>query len=140
MKGFVPMGKIITRKEYREKVRDRLKQEHKTVVLCHGVFDLIHPGHIVHFEQAKEMGDVLVVSVTSEKYVRKGPERPYFNDELRMKFLASIEVVDYVMLSEGYTVEDIVEAEEPDNYVKGEEYKKPKEDITGNISEEQEEY
>ena len=132
------MGKIVTKEEYREKVKDRLKQEQKKVVLCHGVFDLIHPGHIIHFEQAKSMGDVLVVSVTSEKYVRKGPGRPYFNDELRMKFLEAIAYIDYVMLSDGYTVDDIVEVVEPDIYVKGEEYKKPKDDITGKISEEQE--
>ena len=132
------MGKIVTKVEYKEKIKDKLKQEHKTVALCHGVFDLIHPGHIIHFEQAKSMGDVLVVSVTSEKYVRKGPGRPYFNDEMRMRFLEAIECIDYVMLSEGYTVDDIVEAVEPDIYVKGEEYKKPKDDITGKISEEQE--
>ncbi|MCI9401935.1 MAG: adenylyltransferase/cytidyltransferase family protein [Lachnospiraceae bacterium] len=131
------MGKIITKEEYKEKMKDKLKQENKKVVLCHGVFDLIHPGHIIHFEQAKGMGDILVVSITSEKYVRKGPGRPYFNNELRMKFLEAIEYIDYVMLSEGYTVDDIVEAVEPDIYVKGEEYKKPKEDITGKITEEQ---
>ena len=132
------MGRIVTREEYRKEIKDKLKKEHKTVALCHGVFDLIHPGHIIHFEQAKDMGDVLVVSVTSEKYVRKGPGRPYFNDEMRMKFLEAIECIDYVMLSEGYTVDDIVEAVEPDIYVKGEEYKKAKDDITGKISEEQE--
>ncbi len=132
------MGRIVTKEEYREKIKGKLRQENKKVVLCHGVFDLIHPGHIIHFEQARGMGDVLVVSITSEKYVRKGPGRPYFNDEMRMKFLEAIEYVDYVMLSEGYTVDDIVETVEPDIYVKGEEYKRPKNDITGKISEEQE--
>ncbi len=131
------MGKIVTKKEYKEKIKEQLKSESKKVVLCHGVFDLIHPGHIIHFEQAKRMGDVLVVSVTSEKFVRKGPGRPYFNDEMRMKFLEAIEYIDYVMLSEGYTVDDIIEAVEPDIYVKGEEYKKAKDDITGKITEEQ---
>lgn len=131
------MGKIITKNEYKANVKDLLKAQKKKVILCHGVFDLIHPGHIIHFEQAKAMGDVLVVSITSEKFVRKGPGRPYFNDEMRMKFLESIEYIDYVLLSESYTVDDIVEAVEPDLYVKGEEYKKAKEDITGKISEEQ---
>ena len=132
------MGKIVTKAEYKEKIKNKLKQEHRIVVLCHGVFDLIHPGHIIHFEQAKNMGNILVVSVTSEKYVRKGPGRPYFSDELRLKFLEAIEYIDYVMVSEGYTVDDIVEAVEPDIYVKGEEYKEPKADITGKIIEEQE--
>lgn len=131
------MGKIITKSEYSKSIKEQLKQEKKRVVLCHGVFDLIHPGHIIHFEQAKKMGDVLVVSITSEKFVRKGPGRPYFNDEMRMKFLEAIEYIDYVMLSEGYTVDDIIEAVEPDIYVKGEEYRQPKDDITGKITEEQ---
>ena len=47
------MGRIVTREEYREKIKQKLKQENKKVVLCHGVFDLVHPGHIIHFEQAK---------------------------------------------------------------------------------------
>lgn len=130
------MGKIVTKSEFKI-IREQLKTEGKKIALCHGVFDLVHPGHIVHFEQAKKMGDVLVVSITSEKYVRKGPGRPYFNDEMRMKFLEAIEHIDYVMLSEGYTVDDIVEAVEPDIYVKGEEYKSAKDDITGKIVEEQ---
>lgn len=132
------MGRIVTKEEYKGQIKQKLKQENKTVVLCHGVFDLVHPGHIIHFEQAKNMGDVLVVSITSEKYVRKGPGRPYFSDDMRMKFLEAIEYIDYVMLSEGYTVDDIVEAVEPDIYVKGEEYRRPQDDITGKISEEQE--
>lgn len=130
------MEKIVTKSEFKL-IREQLRTEGKKVVLCHGVFDLIHPGHIIHFEQAKKMGDVLVVSITSEKFVRKGPGRPYFNDEMRMKFLEAIEHIDYVMLSEGYTVDDIVEVVEPDIYVKGEEYKRAKDDITGKITEEQ---
>lgn len=131
------MGKIVTKNEFKI-IREQLKAEGKKITLCHGVFDLIHPGHIIHFKQAKEMGDVLVVSITSEKFVRKGPGRLYFNDEMRMKFLEAIEHIDYVMLSEGYTVDDIIEVVEPDIYVKGEEYKKAKDDITGKITEEQE--
>lgn len=131
------MGKIVTKEEYAATIKEKLKAEGRKVVLCHGVFDLVHPGHVIHFEQAKEMGDVLVVSITAEKYVRKGPGRPYFNDDMRMKFLTAIEYIDYVMLSEGYTVEDIVETVEPDIYVKGAEYKKAGNDVTGKISEEQ---
>ena len=132
------MGKIVSKEEYKKNIKNRLRQENKKVVLCHGVFDLVHPGHMIHFQQAKSMGDILVVSITSARYVRKGPGRPYFNDELRMRFLEAIECVDFVMLSEGYTVDDIVEAVEPDIYVKGEEYRQPEDDITGKISKEQE--
>lgn len=132
------MSKIISKEEFRSFVRPALKQENKVIALCHGVFDVVHPGHIIHLEQAKAMGDVLVVSITATKYVRKGPGRPYFNDEMRMKFLEALECVDYVMLSEGYTVDDIVESVEPDIYVKGEEYAKAEDDITGKINEEKE--
>lgn len=130
------MAKIISKEEFKTDIKPVLFKEGKTVALCHGVFDLVHPGHIIHLEQAKSMADVLVVSITAAKYVRKGPGRPYFDDEMRMKFLAAIECIDYVMLSEGYTVDDIIENVEPDIYVKGEEYAKAEDDITGKIAEE----
>lgn len=130
------MGKFVTKKEFLQ-IKKILRAENKTIVLCHGVFDLVHPGHILHFEQAKAMGDILVVSITSEKYVRKGPGRPYFNDEMRLKFLEAIQYIDYVMLSDQFTVDDIVEIVEPDIYVKGEEYKDSYNDITGAIIDEQ---
>lgn len=130
------MGKIVSKEQFKLEIKSELNRAGKTIALCHGVFDLVHPGHIIHLEQAKEMADVLVVSITAAKYVRKGPGRPYFDDDMRMKFLSALECVDYVMLSEGYTVDDIVEAVEPDIYVKGEEYARAEDDITGKIAEE----
>lgn len=132
------MEKIVTKEAFRRDIRPVIKKNHKKIVLCHGVFDLVHPGHIIHLEQAKKMGDVLVVSATASRYVRKGPGRPYFNDEMRLRFLAALECVDYVLLSEGYTVDDIVEAVEPDFYVKGSEYADESADVTGKIREERE--
>lgn len=132
------MGKIVSKEEFRNVVRPKLKKANKTIALCHGVFDLVHPGHIIHFEQASQMADVLVVSITAAKYVRKGPGRPYFSDEMRMKFLEAIECIDYVMLSECYTVDDIVECVEPDFYVKGEEYSDESADVTENMKPERE--
>ena len=76
------MGTFVSKEEMKE-LRAKFKREGKTVVLCHGVFDLVHPGHIIYFQQAKAMGDVLVVSYTAARYVRKGPGRPYFDDEDR---------------------------------------------------------
>lgn len=131
------MAMVVSKEEYRCGIKDKLRQEGKKVVLCHGVFDLVHPGHIIHFQQAKKLGDILIVSITSEKFVRKGPGRPYFDDEMRLKVLEAIKYIDYVMLSECYTVDDIIETVEPDIYVKGEEYKDAKDDITGKILEEQ---
>ncbi len=130
------MRKIVTKEEFKNEIRPRLKSEGKTIVLCHGVFDLVHPGHILHFEQAKAMGDILVVSITAARFVRKGPGRPYFDDKLRMKFLEAIGCIDYVLLSECYTVDDIVESVEPDIYVKGSEYSDEEADLTGKIREE----
>lgn len=135
-KAGMLMGKAVSKEEFKKKIRPGLKAGGKTIALCHGVFDLFHPGHVIHLEQAKGMADVLVVSVTAAGYVRKGPDRPYFNDEMRMKVLAALECVDYVMLSEGYTVGDIIESVEPDIYVKGEEYARAENDITGKITEE----
>ncbi len=132
------MGKIVDKIVFKKEIRDKLKHEGKTIALCHGVFDLVHPGHIIHLQQAKQMADILVVSVTTAEFVRKGPGRPYFNDEMRMKVLEALECVDYVMLSEGYTVDDIVEIVKPDLYIKGEEYAKESEDITGKITAERE--
>lgn len=129
------MGKIVLKKEFAD-IKAKLEKENKKIILCHGVFDLVHPGHIIHFEEAKRLGDILVVSITAAEYVRKGPGRPYFDDEMRLKFLSAIECIDYVMLSEGYTVDDIIEAVEPDLYVKGAEYAKAEDDITGKIQEE----
>lgn len=130
------MEKIISKEQFKNSIRPILKKEGKTIALCHGVFDLVHPGHVIHFEQAKAMADVLVVSITAAKYVRKGPGRPYFDNETRMRFLAALECIDYIMLSEGYTVDDIIENVEPDFYVKGEEYAREEDDITGMITKE----
>ena len=130
-------SKIVAREEFRS-IRERLREAGKTVVLCHGVFDLLHYGHIEHLQDARTQGDVLVVSVTAAKYVNKGPGRPYFSDQQRMAFLASLEIVDYVILSEAVTVHEIVAAVQPDVYAKGQEYATAENDVTGNIGPEQE--
>lgn len=67
------MAKIISKNEV-EEIKE-LKKQGKKIVLCHGVFDLVHPGHIIHFQEAKKLGDVLVVSITAAEYVRKGADR-----------------------------------------------------------------
>ena len=54
------MGLIVQKEDFRN-IREEIKKQNKTIVLCHGVFDLVHPGHIIHFEEAKKMGDTLVV-------------------------------------------------------------------------------
>ncbi|HAF94598.1 MAG TPA: cytidyltransferase [Elusimicrobia bacterium] len=111
----------------------RLKKEGKKIVQCHGTFDLLHPGHILHFEEAKALGDILVVTITGEDYVNKGPGRPYFNDELRVKYLTSLECIDYVTVVPFLAATEAIECVRPHIYCKGREYKNPKADVTGNI-------
>lgn len=100
----------------------RLKEEGKTVVHCHGVFDLVHPGHLFHFEAAKKNGDILVVSVTADKFVNKGPGRPIFPAEVRAKSLASLHIIDYVTINNNPNAVDLLKNVKPHIYFKGSEY------------------
>src|SRR6058998_4306380 len=77
----------------------KLKSQHLRVVQCHGVFDLLHIGHIRHFEQARKLGDLLVVTVTPDRYVNKGAGRPAFPQSLRAEFLAALATIDYVAIN-----------------------------------------
>ena len=64
--------------------------------ICHGVFDLLHIGHIKHFEEARTFGDVLVVTITPDEFVYKGPNRPAFSSVLRLEALAALESINFV--------------------------------------------
>jgi rfaE bifunctional protein kinase chain/domain/rfaE bifunctional protein nucleotidyltransferase chain/domain len=119
-----------------EKILKSIKRKGKKIVCCHGVFDLLHIGHLKHFESAKKYGDILIVSVTPDKFIQKGFERPCFNSEQRMESLASIEIIDFVVLNNSINAVDIIKKIKPDYYVKGQDYKNFKEDITGQIKNE----
>lgn len=94
----------------------------KTVVHCHGCFDIVHPGHILHLQFARSLGDVLVVSVSADTHVNKGVNRPLIPDDLRAASLAALECVDAVYVNTDPTAEGLLEALRPDVYVKGKEY------------------
>lgn len=115
-----------------------LKKENKTIAHCHGVFDLIHPGHIRHLASAKKEADVLIVTITADLFVRKGPGRPVFNENLRAETLASFSSVDYVAINHAPTATDCIKMLKPHVYVKGQDYIDKSKDITGKISEEEE--
>ena len=115
------------------KIIGQLKKEKKKIAHCHGVFDLLHPGHIQHFEKAKKNSDILVVSITADEKVVKGPGRPYFNEKLRMHALSSLQIVDYVVASNDKSAVNIIRNIKPDYYVKGSDYKNFKNDTTGKI-------
>jgi cytidyltransferase-like protein len=96
-----------------------LRRRGKRIVHCHGTFDLIHPGHLFHFEESKSKGDILVVTVTAGQYVKKGPGRPFFNDRLRAKFLAGLSCVDLVAVVPFPAAKEAIEAVRPDIYCIG---------------------
>lgn len=112
------------------------KKSKKKIVLCHGVFDLLHVGHIKHLEKAKELGDKLVVTITSDSYVNKGPGRPIFNQKLRSESIAALECVDYVAINDNKTAVEPIKIIKPNIYCKGKDYKDSKDDLTGEIKNE----
>ncbi|MGE5417975.1 MAG: PfkB family carbohydrate kinase [Acidobacteriota bacterium] len=119
-----------------KQLRQEIKAKGLTITHCHGVFDLLHPGHIEHLKQAKSLGDILVVSVTAAPFVNKGPGRPHFSDDQRMQSLAALACIDYVVLSEFPTADMVIDAIQPDLYVKGKEYSELENDVTGAIEHE----
>lgn len=117
---------------------NRLREQGKRIVLCHGTFDLMHTGHIRYLQRAKKEGDVLLVTVTADEYVNKGPGRPIFNEQLRAENLAALECVDHVAINHAITAVNALHKIKPNVYVKGSEYRSHGNDITGNIVKEQE--
>lgn len=103
-------------------VREQLRRDGKVVVQCHGCFDIVHPGHVRYLSFAKEQGDVLIVSVTGDKDVGKGVDRPYIDETLRAENLAALEFVDYVCVDHHDWAGPVLELLKPDIYVKGKEY------------------
>lgn len=109
------------------------KALHRRIVLCHGVFDLLHPGHIRHFAEARKLGDVLIVTLTKDQFVNKGPGRPAFTDQLRAESVAALASVDYVAINESATAVEPIRLLRPDYYVKGQDYEERSGDLTQGI-------
>ena len=101
--------------------------------MCHGVFDVVHFGHVSHFKAAKKSGDILVVSITEDKFVNKGPGKPIFNSKIRAEFLSNLSCVDYVIINNSKTSISLIKKLKPNFYVKGLDYKNNNKDITGEI-------
>jgi cytidyltransferase-like protein len=95
------------------------KAQDKKVALCHGVFDLLHPGHIRHFEAARKFADVLVVTVVADENVRRGPGRPVFNQRLRVESVAALANVDYVAISDSRSAADVIRRISPSIFAMG---------------------
>jgi rfaE bifunctional protein kinase chain/domain len=120
---FEPNGyrrKIKTVEELKAAIGERPRK--KTVVMCHGVFDLVHPGHIRHLVYAKEKADILVASLTADAHISKANYRPFVPQDLRAINLAALEMVDYVVIDPNPTPLDHIAFLKPDFFAKGYEY------------------
>ena len=94
----------------------------KRVIMCHGVFDVVHPGHVRHLLYAKSKADILVASITADKHITKGLHRPHVTQDLRAVNLAAFEMVDYVIIDRNDKPLANIEAIQPDYFAKGFEY------------------
>ncbi len=99
----------------------------REVVWTNGTFDLLHPGHVASLQQARALGDVLVVGVNSDRSVKgyKGPSRPIMNQEERAAMLVALDCVDFVTVFDELTPESVLAQLQPDIHCKGAEYAPP---------------
>jgi len=112
--------KILNRPELISE-RKRLRREARSLVLTNGCFDLLHPGHVRYLNQARSLGDALVVALNSDQSVRalKGEGRPILNEQERAEVIAALEAVDYVVVFEEETPRELIAELLPDVLVKG---------------------
>ena len=115
--------KILTRDELLIE-RKRLRSAGKKLVFTNGVFDILHVGHVRYLQQARELGDALVVAVNSDASVRqlKGDARPLMNQSDRAEILAGLEAVDYVTIFDDISPRSLIAELLPDVLVKGGDY------------------
>lgn len=100
-------------------IAKKFRKNGKKIIHCHGVFDLLHPGHIRYLTEAKKNGDILIVTITGDAFVKKGPGRPVFTEALRAEVLAGLSVVDYVSIIYDVSAIFAIRAIQPHFYVKG---------------------
>lgn len=112
--------KIKTPEGLRETIGPRPRK--KKVIMCHGVFDVVHPGHLRHLLYAKSKADILIASITADKHIAKGEYRPHVPQELRAVNLAAFEIVDYVVIDRNATPIENLRLVQPDYFAKGYEY------------------
>ncbi len=118
----------IQQPEKLRKLISRLKAEHKKIVFTNGCFDLLHYGHIKYLQDARKKGDILIVGINSDSSVKriKGPKRPVVREKDRLRLVAALESVDYVLLFKEDTPLKIIEFIKPDVLVKGADWDKNK--------------
>ncbi|MHC4949110.1 MAG: PfkB family carbohydrate kinase [Planctomycetota bacterium] len=114
-------GKIVGLDAAERLVRDA-RAAGEVVAMCHGCFDIVHPGHVRHLQQAARLADRLLVTITSDACVDKGTDRPLIPEELRVENLAALDCVDWVAVNPEPTAAGVLDRVRPDLYVKGREY------------------
>jgi len=119
--GLTVTEKIVSAHELVDSLGNRGE---RTVVMCHGTFDLVHPGHLRHLAYAKSKGSILVVSVTADQHVTKANLRPYVPQDLRALNLAALQLVDYVVVDGNPEPLEAISMIRPDFFVKGFEYER----------------
>jgi rfaE bifunctional protein nucleotidyltransferase chain/domain len=118
------------------KLREFYKRKKISTVLAHGVFDVLHVGHILYFKEAKKNNKKLIVSITSDKFVNKGEGRPIFNIQERIKILGAIDCIDHIIISNDYSAVNIIKTLKPNYYIKGKDYIDDKLDLSKNLNSE----
>jgi rfaE bifunctional protein kinase chain/domain len=113
-------SKIKTLESLRQAIGPRPRE--RKVIMCHGTFDIVHPGHLRHLMYAKEKADLLIASVTADQHIEKANHRPYVPQELRAANLAALEMVDYVIVDPNATPIEHIRVLQPDYFAKGYEY------------------
>jgi D-beta-D-heptose 7-phosphate kinase/D-beta-D-heptose 1-phosphate adenosyltransferase len=119
----VDMGKVLSLDDLSSKRTD-LRKAKKTLVFSNGCFDLLHLGHVRYLREARELGDALAIGLNSDASTRriKGDDRPILPQEERAEILAALECVDYIVIFDEPTAEQLVAILKPDIYVKGGDY------------------
>lgn len=112
---------------------EQLRAQGEVLVLTHGVFDVLHLGHLRHLSEAGQNGTKLIVTVTCDAHVNKGPDRPLFPDIIRAEMLAGLECVDYVGINFAPSAENVINTIRPQIFAKGVEYAKDSNDVTNKI-------
>lgn len=125
------MKEKIKKREELQKIVEALKTEGKRIVFTNGCFDLLHVGHIRYLEEAKALGDILIVAINSDRSVRmlKGPQRPILPEEERAEILSALGCIDYVTFFEDPTPLELITELQPHILVKGGDW--TKESIVG---------
>lgn len=112
------------------------KSKGECVVHAHGTFDLLHLGHVKHLKAGRLLGDKLVVTITGDAFVNKGPGRPVFGEHQRAEMLSSLDCVDFVAINQTPDAVPVIEFIQPSVYLKGQDYQNPEGDLTGRIVDE----